>query len=268
MKEADSKKLMDLATVQHLVQLNNDFYAKHFASFSSTRQKPWAGWEQGVKHLRGLANPSVADFAAGNLRFERYLLELGFTLPSKIYALDGCSALMRGAADELGVNAYEVDIISNLIAGVSISGFPQADLVCSFGFMHHIPSVRLRRRFLEELVSATKPGGYVFISLWEFVGTSRDSAHKDAATKASAYTARYFKEHEEVARTLKLEEDDYLLGWKNEPDAYRYCHNFSAGEVERMITELRGQAEVVEHFKADGKEGDSNHYLVLQRVAN
>lgn len=270
---------MSRSSIQQLVQLNNAFYAQNFASFSATRQKPWQGWEQGVRILREhleeqSCSPRILDFAAGNLRFERYLLEINFAKAGDMLALDVCADLMRSAGEDLGVRTQEMDIIAQLLAGKTLFAPQQSnsaaglspdfapDIVCSFGFLHHIPSRLLRQRFLQCLVEATKPGGYIFISLWDFA----DAPASNTCTKAEAYTKRYFEEHPQAARKIQLEVDDYLLGWKNQSDAFRYCHSFSVQEVERIIREISPRASKIAQFTADGGQNQSNHYVILRRT--
>lgn len=63
----------------------------------------------------------------------------------------------------------------------------------------------------------------------------------------------------------ELEEGDYLLGWKNLPGQYRYCHHFSDAEIERIVVALEPYATVIDSFSADGKPGNLNRYVVFKR---
>lgn len=66
------------ATAAALARLNRDFYRRHGAAFSRTRQAPWPGWER----LAGLLEQSdaarhgrlsILDLGCGNGRFARFL---------------------------------------------------------------------------------------------------------------------------------------------------------------------------------------------------
>ena len=48
-------------------------------------------------------------------------------------------------------------------------GVPQADISVSFGFMHHVPLPEWRVQLLNSLIEATKSGGFVCVSFWEFL---------------------------------------------------------------------------------------------------
>jgi hypothetical protein len=58
---------------------------------------------------------------------------------------------------------------------------------------------------------------------------------------------------------------DYLLGWQGRRDVQRYCHSFCEEEVDSLAGTVAEQAREVDRFSADGKSGDLNRYVVLQR---
>ena len=62
-----------------------------------------------------------------------------------------------------------------------------------------------------------------------------------------------------------LEAGDFVLGWQDRPGAYRYCHHFSAAEIDRLVDAVP-EARLVARFGADGRTGTLNEYLVLRRV--
>lgn len=68
-----------------------------------------------------------------------------------------------------------------------------------------------------------------------------------------------------VLRPDDLEAGDYLLGWKNLPGQYRYCHHFSDEEIERIIAKLVPHANAIASFTADGKTGSLNRYVIFER---
>ena len=62
----------------------------------------------------------------------------------------------------------------------------------------------------------------------------------------------------------QFNEGDYLLGWRNTPGAYRYCHSFSDEETDSLVASVADKAKCVARFRADGRTGNLNEYLVLQ----
>ncbi len=242
-----------------------------------------------------LANPqlsvrSVLDIACGNLRFEAFLEREYPAIDWRICALDNCEPLVGSSEAAIAEKVSFIcdDIVANLLDGLPIvkranipaleynpaniptlenifapenaSEFahpPTFDIVVSFGFMHHIPGFELRVRFLKEALSYVKPGGYLALSFWQFMN---DEARREKAQCAHAEAL----EHLGLCPT-DLEQGDYLLGWKNLPGQYRYCHHFSDEEIERFIAELSPSARMIASFCADGKTGNLNRYVILKR---
>ena len=61
-----------------------------------------------------------------------------------------------------------------------------------------------------------------------------------------------------------LDAGDRLLGWRDEPGAYRYCHSFTDGEIDALAASVGHAVTEVARFRADGRDGALNSYLVLQ----
>lgn len=204
----------------------------------------------------------VFDLACGNLRFEVYLEEALPYADVRVHAVDSCDELAASARGLALPVTYELsDIVGGLIAGAPLRELhhaPQVDMAVSFGFLHHVPSEQLRVRVLEGLIDAVRPGGCVAVSLWQFMNNPALAA-KAEATHAQAGAALGLAAD-------AFDEGDYLLGWKNVEGAWRYCHHFSDGEIERLIAAMTPSARLIDTFEADGRTGAMNRYLVLQRV--
>lgn len=170
-----------------------------------------------------------------------------------------------GATDAAGahlqINYLHCDVMEAIGSSKAFTyGVPQADISVSFGFMHHVPLPEWRVQLLNSLIEATKPGGFVCVSFWEFLA--------DEGLAAKAY-----KTHERALAELgpvwgfssaDFNDGDFLLGWRNTPGAYRYCHSFSASEVDALIATVSHRAECVARFRADGRTEMLNEYIVLQ----
>lgn len=263
---------MDTATARALIELDTAFYRAHAESFSATRQAPWQGWRQVAGLLRDRARTagalSVLDLACGNLRFERFLsAELaGCTLA--FHAVDNCPELVDAPAAESAVRLHTVDILGKLLAGNDpLAGIPRRDVAVCFGFMHHVPGFELRRAVLDALVDHTEPGGVVAISFWQFMHDER------LARKARATTEAHVAELPggpcpAVPGGAALETGDYLLPWQDSEHALRYCHHFDDAEIDRLVATLpAGAVREIARFSADGRSGDLNRYLILERCA-
>lgn len=276
---------MDTKFAQMLCQLNNDFYRDQAVSFSDTRHAKWPGWECCLKAVSSVfldqSNSVVLDVACGNLRFEKFLASQLLERQIQVWALDSCDELLPqtcagtlvekvnadgadtpGATDvHLQINYLHCDVMEAIDSSKAFTyGIPQADISVSFGFMHHVPLPEWRVQLLNSLIEATKPGGFVCVSFWEFLA--------DEGLAAKAY-----KTHERALVELgpvwgfssaDFNDGDFLLGWRNTPGAYRYCHSFSTSEVDALIATVSSRAECVARFRADGRTETLNEYIVLQ----
>ena len=278
---------MDTKFAQMLCQLNNDFYRDQAVSFSDTRHAKWPGWECCLKAVSSVfldqSNSVVLDVACGNLRFEKFLASQLLERQIQVWALDSCDELLPqtcagtlvekvnadgadtpGATDvHLHINYLHCDVMEAIDSSKAFTyGIPQADISVSFGFMHHVPLPEWRVQLLNSLIEATKPGGFVCVSFWEFLA--------DEGLAAKAY-----KTHERALAELgpawgfssaDFNDGDFLLGWRNTPGAYRYCHSFSTFEVDALIATVSSRAECVARFRADGRTETLNEYIVLRVI--
>lgn len=250
---------MNEQTANILNELTSDFYARCADSFSATRERAWHGWELCLDALRDelpRESMSVLDIACGNLRFESFLAR---AVPARldVHAVDSCPQLV---GDGPGIDFHEVDVVvalANRSLLEQLGDVPACDLTCSFGFFHHVPTPQARRELLDVMLAKTKPRRYVLFSLWQL---SRDERLR---AKAIERTARAL----EARPSLDLDEGDFLLGWQDADDVLRYCHDFGDAEIADLVEHVGSRARVVADFNADGKGGDLNRYLVLERLA-
>jgi len=250
---------MDTQTAKILCMINNDFYRNHGASFSATRQHPWPGWRSCLDRVRdtcsdGSKDALVFDLACGNLRFEAFL---DAALPGAaitFHAVDTCNSIVPQTPS---VQYQNLDILGVLQKGLCLSDqltAPLCDLSVSFGFMHHVPLQEYREKILSSLVRQTRPGGYVIASFWQFLN---NEAMGDKARITHRYALKELGLQE-------LDDNDYLLGWKNIPGAYRYCHSFSEPEIDQLTKSIAKEAAVVSRFVSDGRTNNLNTYVVLR----
>jgi len=246
-----------------LCAVTNEFYRSQCDSFSESRNAPWKGWqrcldvvlgEPGDDHLGEPSSLSVFDLACGNLRFKTFLESALPQADIAYYGVDTCDSMVP---KQSGAHYQSLDILEVLKDSTPLSAklsAPPCDLSVSFGFMHHIPLQSWRQEVLETLVSQTKAGGYVILSFWQFLN------NEDMAQKAQAV-------HEQGLKELGLEEldaNDYLLGWKNTPGVYRYCHSFTNDEIDQLVASVADQATEIARFTCDGRTDNLNAYVVLE----
>ena len=276
---------MKQSLITKLYQLNNQFYQQQGASFAQTRGAPWQGWQALVEHLRTVGavppeDPStdqapqtltVFDLACGNMRFESFLHEALAHVDLDYYGADN-SIEMAGTGSQKkhfqSLDALGVLIDKDPAAVVKAINAPASDLVVSFGFMHHVPSQKLREQMLQVMIDSCKPRGYIAVSFWQFLN-SKALAEKAAVTHAAALKDL---SHEWAYSPAEISDGldygDYFLGWQGIAGAYRYCHNFSSAEIAELVGSVSGQAKLIAQFDADGRTGNLNAYIVLQKVCS
>ena len=242
---------MDETYAREMSALTRSFYDEVFASFSATRQSPWAGWECLVREmgLTGAEDLRVLDVACGNLRFERFLA--GRARSVEAWCSDACDGLALSAmasAGEIVLHYAHADIAEALLAdGLNaISATCPVDLAVSFGFMHHLPLAAQRQRLLAHLIDQVRVGGHACVSFWQFERDARIMRGAEGVVGGCA--------------------GDYLLGWQGSDRVRRFCHSTREAEIDELVASLADGAREVARFSADGKSGVLNRYLVLRRA--
>ena len=254
------------STAEQLSYVTSEFYSQQTQSFSATRQTPWQGWQQCLDAMSQLLvgeKPCVLDVGCGNLRFARFLRDEAGIVPAKYFAVDNCKPLVESGetnAQTPQVTFIELDVIKSLLDNTLSSRLtvPACDLVVAFGFLHHVPGAQKRIQLLRTLLEKTKSGGFVCVSFWQFMNSQK------LAAKAQETT-------DQGLRALgidasELEEHDYLIGWQDKADTWRYCHHFSQEELDELLASLGLDVHVCAQFSADGKDNNLNRYVILQRV--
>ncbi|MDR1088853.1 MAG: hypothetical protein LBL23_06260 [Coriobacteriales bacterium] len=267
---------MNNQTALKLCTLNTTFYRRHAASFSQTRKAPWKGWQRCLESIADFgelpASLMVFDLACGNLRFEAFLSSALPETALTFYTVDNCAELVAEMAELDPLvppvlnhrapaapvfNHQNLDVLDLVCRGIDVHGYfqaPPCDLAVAFGFLHHVPTAEYREKVLLALVEQARPGGCVMASFWQF------AQEKGGAAQALDTHLRALAELE----LPPLDAGDYLLGWQARAGAYRYCHSFTDAEIDRLVDRLQDTAELVARFKADGRTGALNTYLVLQ----
>ena len=262
---------MDRQTQRKLGELNRDFYEHNAASFEAKRERPWQGWTRIVDHLEHRASPlplRVLDVGCGNARFGEFLAGR-WDRGLDYVGIDNCTALLRSARARFASTTTEPApcttharfITADLMAGplsdiIERSGLPPFDVCSAFGLLHHIPGSKQRRALVEAIALATRPGGLLALSFWQF------DAHERFR--------RRFREDRASSRPAGLcaadfGDGDHLIAWGAE-DAVRYCHAARPDEIADHVADLQqlGFA-VAADFESDGTERTLNRYLLFER---
>lgn len=171
------------------------------------------------------------------------------------------------------VDLRALDIVESLLDGTFADRLPRNshDLAVAFGLMHHLPTFALRARVLEGILGSLRPGGFAVVSFWQFLNDPR------LAAKAATVTAEGRAAH----CLPTFQENDFLLGWQHAEGTYRFCHHTPEDEIDALLAAIREPSapstsgcappaplpfREIARFSADGKLGNLNRYLILQRL--
>lgn len=255
---------MKNSTINRLNQINQHFYETVAEEFSSTRQQPWLGWKKllSLPEIKQKAEQGkklfVLDFGCGNGRFGQFLVDnhinlryLGIDSNQKLLNFGLKQVAFEHDPDNLRLEQF--DVIQNLIeAGEAGKGmdFGEFDLVVAFGILHHLPSLFLRKKFIQLLANQIDDDGLAVITAWRF---DRD--------KNLMNRQRNFNEVQ--VENSELEANDYLLDWQRGTSATRYCHLVLPSEMSQL---LNGSGlELVGTFTSDGQSENLNDYYLCKK---
>lgn len=125
------------------------------------------------------------------------------------------------------------------------------DKVFSFAVMHHVPSEKLRLKFLQEIYRVLKNGGEAVIINWNLLN---DWPRK-----------RYGIEEQIKNPNVGLGTNDFLVGWCATPgkNVKRYIHSFSANELKDLSQRAGFKKIKVDYFTRVGKKEKNGEELVV-----
>lgn len=250
---------MNTQTIKFLNQLNNTFYTTTAKDFDESRHYFWKGWSKISPYLDSFESARVADIGCGNGRFGQFLLENHPEIKLSYTGVDVNQQLLDFAQENLegkipALHLQKIDIIKALLTNEDFLEKQKFQCIGCFGVFHHIPSYELRLKLLKLLVSKLEVTGYLVISLWQFMDFQRFQK-KVLKNETTA---------NKIGFSLQdLEANDYILDWQRGANALRYCHYYNQVEQQQLISQAH--ANLIESFKADGKEETVNQYLVLQQ---
>ncbi len=241
---------MNSATIQRMLEINREFYNRFGESFSATRQRLQPGVKKILDSIQ--EDDSVLDLGCGNGHFLRELIRRGHKAP--LLGLDFSLPLLRDAESAPGVEFREVDLtkLSKNSEQLSvISNQPLItvhwSLITCFATLHHIPSTEIRLDILKTVKKLLKPNGRFILSNWQFLNSEKLKARIQPWSRAGLSDS-------------DVDEEDYLLDWRNGGEGLRYAHHFSGEE----LPGLAGQAgfKVEAEFLSDGENGRLGLYQV------
>lgn len=247
---------MDLTTQARLLALNRAFYEAVAEPFDQTRQV----WPPGKRRLLDLlphgdaAHPlRLADIGCGNGRLAVMLDSRG--TPVDYVGVDADPRLLDLARGHCAALAYvqtrfvQADLADPDWTHALGDPAPVFDTVTCLATLQHLPGLDLRRRVVADLARLIAPAGWVILSAWQFLTSAR-------------FRAKVIAWDQVGVDADQVEPGDALLPWKQGASAVRYVHQIDLAEMGHLA-QAAGLA-LVDHFYADGREGNLNLYALLR----
>lgn len=237
---------MDKRNADKLLEKTKNNYDAFAESFSQSRNYIPAQME---RLLAGRINvgDQALDVGCGNGRYYPLLEKKG--------------ACYRG-----------IDISSKLV-NIAKKKFPQGDfavgdalflpfknnefdLFFSVAVLHHIPSQGYRKRFFQEAWRVLKPGGTLFVMVWDL--RLRSMIRVKNWRRLKNYLTSQAKA---AARIEKLDPRDFFIPWQKEYK--RYVHSFRPRELKKLAEGCGFKIEADDVLRAGSREG--NLYIIAKK---
>jgi SAM-dependent methyltransferase len=254
---------VDRETADALAAINRAFYRERAEEFGATREDPWPGWQRVLECLEAQPLPEplrVLDLGCGNGRFASFLDQHLATRRRafRYVGVDASEALLERAR-RLALSVGRVELVrADWVETAPERALPAGpfSLAVLFGVLHHVPGRARRRALVTAAARRLGAGGLLALSTWQFQAHGRFRRRLVAWDDYNRRAARPIDPAE-------LEPGDHLLRW-GDADAgiVRYCHFANVEETDALTEGL--DLERVDAFRADGREGDLNRYLVLR----
>jgi tRNA (uracil-5-)-methyltransferase TRM9 len=237
---------MDKTTINEILELNAHFYESYAKEFSVTRAAPWPGWQNLVPFFSKLEQPSVVDLGCGNGRFLKFL-HTNLNTPFHYTGLDISTNLINEAKVNFATETSEGmakftagDILNSEFIDRQVK---DCNFACGFGLMHHIPTPELRESFAKTVANKLETDGFLVLTFWTL-------------------------KPEESKIVKDLGNNDYYMKWGTDDNNYRFVHFFTEEEVADFSAKMEQHGlKLVNKYKADGKSGDANLYVVWEKFS-
>lgn len=205
---------MKTKTVHALLQKVKNDYSQIAENFSATRNDSWKEFENFKKYLK--KGQTVIDMGCGNGRLRSSLLN-----KIKYIGVDNNQTLLREAKKRSPSEQFIKGDLLKIPLKNEI-----ADVTFCIATLHHIPSLKLRKKAVSELKRITKKNGLVIITTWNL------------------WQKKYWKSFLK-AIFHQYEWNDVFIPWAN--TVKRYYHAFTTRELKKL---LASEFQIIEFFKS------------------
>lgn len=237
---------MDTKNADKLLRKTKDNYDAFADSFSQTRDYIPTQME---RLLIGRVHPgdNVLDVGCGNGRYYPIFLQKEV----EYHGVDISAKLINIAKQKYPKGDFAVG--DALFLPFKNNEF---DLFFSVAVLHHIPSREYRKRFFLEARRVLKPGGRIFVMVWDL--RFRSMIKVKNWRRVKDFLSAQAKA---VVRLEKLDIGDFFIPWQKQYK--RYVHRFRLGELEKLARQNGFEIEESGISKAGRRE--ANLYIVAKK---
>jgi SAM-dependent methyltransferase len=237
--------------IEKLLRLNQEFYATYAQSFAATRHNVQPGVQRLLPQI--MQSEVVLDLGCGNGNLAELLKSEGFC--GSYFGIDENGYFLEQAevATKDAVCGSYTFRQSSLASFDWLELVDEADAICSFATLHHLPGADLHRQLFSSVSSKLNPKARFFLSCWQVLGNQR-------LEKRLVPWKPIDLENEQI------KENDLLMDWRADPGKpakLRYVHHFTPSELQ-ALGKSQGLT-LQEEFFSDGKEGNLGLYQVWQK---
>jgi len=125
------------------------------------------------------------------------------------------------------------------------------DKIYSIAVLHHIPSDKLRSKFLDEMARVLKPGGVTTITVWNL--------YRKPKRKKEIIKNKFFR----ILGFSKLDLGDVLIDWQGIRGAY--FHSFTLNELEKKVSKSSFRIIQSGELVSSKNKSLSNFYVIAQK---
>ncbi len=216
-----------------LIAQNREAYDRIAEHFSATRQQIWPEFKEFSAYLKN--GQRILDWGCGNGR----LLLMLENKKIEYFGVDQSKQLLKQARAEYA-KAIKKGMVHFFCNAKRDKKFPPAFFDCAFmiASFFHLPDEKSRVQLLTNIYRELKPGGLLYISVWNL---------------QSAWARLKKKNWKRIA------ENDFIIPWRDQSGkvlAERYYHHFSRDELVACVERAGFMVQDTHFFSTRGWSDD------------
>jgi len=228
-------------TAKKILESVKDTYNHIAEEFSDSRGAAWKDFEHFLPYLHSVESrkTEILDLGCGNGRFLNFLEEKATNF--HYTGIDNSKNLIHIAAQKHPNNNFLLGDFLEIPAPDE-----QFNAIVSIAAFHHLPTLELRKKALQEMLRVLKPGGIMILTTWNLWQKKYWRLALNAFSQSISSDTAF---------------NDFFVPWGKEKTP-RYYHAFTPPELIKVVNKakLNGNSfEIIETFSV--KKGQKMSFL-------